>query len=62
MGRAARILPDLAPMKTVTNQQHAWISTGFFHLINKTLLTGVSTKNPQNEHAYGISSKTAEIP
>jgi hypothetical protein len=56
MGRAARMLPDSAPMKTVTNQQHAWLSTGFFHLINETLLTGVSSQNGQNEHAYGISS------
>jgi hypothetical protein len=44
-------------MKTVTNQQHACLSTGFFHLINETLLIGVSRQNGQNEHAYGISSK-----
>ena len=55
MGRAARILPDSAPVETVINQWHAWISTGFFHLINETLLTGVSSQNGQNEHAYGIS-------
>ena len=60
-GRAALILSFLPTRKIINNQSDVSISTGFLHHRNETLLTRVSTKNAQSEHAYGLSS-TAEKP
>jgi hypothetical protein len=56
-GCAAQILSDTAFLKSIKDQYDARISTGFFHYLHETLLTGVSSQNGQNEHAYGISTQ-----
>ena len=42
--------------KIIENQSDARLDTAIFLWIVKTLLTRVSTKNTQSEHAYGVSS------
>ncbi len=46
----------MSDCKIIANQSDARLSTAIFVWIVKTLLTRVSTKNAQSEHAYGASS------